>query len=328
MPLHSSSRSGAVASSKSSSSTKTSAAGGANVSVGSRSQVTGRQLGRAAVRALNKNAEVADEYLDAVESATSLSDLSSLASSAFVLGRVERNPGGGRLKVLLQTGAAGQDVTISGNLRFKGAASKKTDRANCFCANDVIVIRGGLASSKLTAAAASRVRRVFVKYGLSFPAGFFLSGVAAEEAADEDFEFDRSDEEAEEAAMEVARLEEERRKASVKNGGSRGGRRIDGRALVNEALFASAVVADAEAEEDDEAEEAEATMKKAEAKEKASLNRAERRAAALAAQAASEADVADFALYADCGRDEDVYASVALPGNVDKAWDEVDIDAI
>ena len=325
MPLHSSSRSGADASKSSSSktSTKTYAAGGANVSVGSRSQVTGRQLGRAAVRALNKNAEVADEYLDAVESATSLSDLSSLASSAFVLGRVERNPGGGRLKVLLQTGAGGQDVTISGNLRFKGAASKKTDRANCFCANDVIVIRGGLASSKLTAAAASRVRRVFVKYGLSFPAGFFVAGAAAAEAADEDFEFDRSEEEAEEAVAETARH------VAKNGGGSKGGRRIDGRALVNEALFASAVVADAEAE-DDEAEEAEATMEKAkaEAKAKASLNRAERRAAALAAQAAAEADVADFALYAECARDEEAFASVALPGNVDKAWDEVDIDAI
>ena len=43
-----------------------------------RSAVTGRQMGRGAVRAMNKNANVAENFMDSVEDATSRVELQAL----------------------------------------------------------------------------------------------------------------------------------------------------------------------------------------------------------------------------------------------------------
>lgn len=352
MPSHSTpkSHSGAAAPKTKKTASSSSAGGGEGAAV-TRSAVTGRQLGKAAVRSLNKNAEAAQEYLDSIEEVTSLSDLQALAASAMLLARVARPLGAGRLAVQLQTGGEPVDVPIGGNVRFKGRAGTKTDRANCMCANDIILVRGGLAAAKLSPAAASRVKRVFTKHGLSVPAGFFALGAAdAHDGAEGGFDFDRSEEESEEAELEAERVAEEGRRARVKSGGAaRGGRSLGGagRALVADAL--DAIGADA----DENAEEAGLTLEEAEARaarnaakavvrEAGALNRAERRAAAASAAAAaaasaSAADASAFALYGDADEEAaeaeaEAAAAYRHQPKPTKGWeelaDEIDIDAI
>jgi len=159
-----------------------------------RSQATGTKLGKGARRAINKNADCVKDYLQIVASASTSSDLKAmLEEEALTLARVTRGTGGGRLEVHLQDGMEGVSVPICGTLKFKGRSSTKTDRANCMCAGDVIIIRGSFASAKLTPSDASAVKRKFDKLGMAVPMGFFASvGEIVEEEA---FEFDREKEE-------------------------------------------------------------------------------------------------------------------------------------
>jgi len=193
--------------------TKESAAGGG----ASRSAATGVKMGKGARRALLKNAECVDEFLDAIAAAEAVERRSpagaaagaealeqALTRNALTLGRVTRSTGAGRLEVTLQTGETGVSVPIAGTVKFKGRSGTKTDRANCMCANDIIVIRGSFANAKVSAAAAAQIRRAFTHFQITTPAGFFAF---AEDAADAEdgYEFDRSEEEAAEAA-EIAAL--------------------------------------------------------------------------------------------------------------------------
>lgn len=162
-----------------------------------RSQATGTKLGKGARRAINKNSDCVKDYLQIVASAqTSAQLVETLEEEALTLARVTRGTGGGRLEVHLQDGTEGVSVPISGTLKFKGRSNTKTDRANCMCAGDVIIIRGSFASAKLSPSDASAVRRKFDKLGLSIPMGFFAAtGEIKEEEA---FEFDRTEEAREE----------------------------------------------------------------------------------------------------------------------------------
>jgi hypothetical protein len=333
MPLHSSSR-GADGSR-----TKTKSAAGGAVSVaGTRSAVTGHKVGRAAARAIAKNADNAEEYLEAVESAVSLADLQELGREHTLIARVERNPGGGHLKVTLQTGEAAMDVSITGTLRFRGAAAKKTDRPNCFCANDIIIVDAGLAVSKLSSAQIARVRRVFSKHGLDVPRGFFSAGDAFAAAEEEDFEFDRSDEERAEAeaAAEAAAARARSLLLKKQAAAGRGPRLNTGR---NQDAVTAALDAEVHAaeerrrrEEEDAADflldAAAAVAAAAAAAGGGGPSRAERRAAQRAA-AEKDADEAElFDLYGAAAKEALFDADVVLPNRADKSWDEVDVDAI
>lgn len=293
MPAHtkSKSHSGADAAPKPK---KGPAAGGAGKT---RSAVTGRQLGRAAIRSLNKNADRAEEYLDSVLSASSLSDLQALIDTSRILARVTRAVGAGRLTVTLQTGETEVNIRISGTLRFHGSASKKTDRDNCMCVGDIILVDGGSATAKLSACAANRIKRVYSEFGMSAPAGFFSRRGDEEASADAggDFEWDRSEEEAREAAEEAARKAEEARKAIVRAGGAgRGGLPKPRRAVteaVEEGLAigggAVAVEPVAAAEEEEEFDLFADAEPEKPVVDRSAPNRAERRAAAAAARAAA-----------------------------------------
>jgi len=201
-----------------------------------RSQATGVKMGKGARRALSKNADCIDNFLSIVQSARTIDELSNgLCQDALTLARVTRSTGAGRLEVTAlnieacalpstraTTSVAEEccSVPICGTLKFKGASRKKTDRANCMCTGDVIVLRGGLASGKMSAAAASVVRRNFERFGMVFPGGFFASTVdtpATEEAGG--FEFDRSEElAAEEAEVAAMRAETARARAARAGG--------------------------------------------------------------------------------------------------------------
>ena len=136
-----------------------------------------------------------------------------VTESKLILGRVTRNLGCNSLKVLFQQAVGGElegVVGIAGTIHIKGRANTKTDKSNCMCAGDHVVIDGGMASSKLTAAQSDSVMRTFARLGLRVPGGFFSGSVsvatAIEVEADEgDFEWDRGEEAAVEAAAEAAR---------------------------------------------------------------------------------------------------------------------------
>lgn len=191
---------------------KESAAGGG---AASRSAVTGVKMGKGARRALLKNAECVEEFLGVVADAGTMERKmtqaeagawleQTLTRSALVLGRVTRSTGAGRLEVTLQTGEKGVSVPIAGTVKFRGKSGTKTDRANCMCVNDIIVIRGSFANAKVSAGAAAQIRRAFEHFGVATPAGFFAFAEDAAEAED-GYEFDRSEEQAAEAA-EIAAL--------------------------------------------------------------------------------------------------------------------------
>lgn len=181
---------------------------------GGRSQVTGVKLGKGARRALTKNADCVDEFLSIVSSSPTAAFLEvALEKESLQLARVERSTGCGRLQVTLQDGTTGVSVPISGTIKFKGRSNTKADRANCMCADDVIVIRGSFASAKVSPAAAAFIRKHYEAKGIKTPRGFFSSAVEEEEekqmggnvGGGGGFEFDRDDELAGEEA-EVAAL--------------------------------------------------------------------------------------------------------------------------
>jgi hypothetical protein len=195
---------------------KKSSAGG-----GGRSAATGVKIGKGAARAIGKNAECVDEVLDIFDSArkatvpwTPLQITQSFEMAALQLGRVTRATGCGRLEVTLQDGTTGVSVPIAGTIKFKGRAGTKGDRANCMGVGDIIIVRGGLASAKVSTGAASLLKREFERYGIRVPGGFFVSAteaaVAGAGAADDGYEFDR----AEEVAAETKELAEIREAAA------------------------------------------------------------------------------------------------------------------
>jgi hypothetical protein len=344
MPSHTKPKSHSGATADSKPKTKSPAAGGAGKT---RSAVTGRQLGRAAIRSLNKNADRGEEYLHSVLSASSLSSLQALIDSSKILARVTRATGAGRLVVTLQTGETEVSTRISGTLRFKGAASRKTDRENCMCVNDIILVDGGSAASKLSPTAAGRVKRVFAEHGYSVPAGFFAragDGEAAGDEEDDGFDWDRSDEEAAEIAEEVERKAEEARKAIVRAGGAgRGGAPKAGRGLAEAIAAAAEPVAEERVEDDGGFDlfSAGAAPAAAAVVDRTGPNRAERRAAAAAAAEAAAATAVVAAerrawLMAAAAAEEreaalDAARRVVLPVP-NKSWeelaDEIDVDAI
>lgn len=207
--------------------------GSSSAAGGGRSAVTGTKLGKGARRALNKNADCIDNFLCIVNSANTLTNLTDwLDAEALTVGRVTRSTGCGRLEVtVLDIEAAanssvgrpvaveGASIPICGTLKFKGRSNTKSDRANCMCVGDVIVVRGGLASAKCSAAAADAVQRVFDRLGVKYPKSFFAATASsaaaeAEEGAEFGFVFDRSEELAAEE-KEVAALRAETARASA-----------------------------------------------------------------------------------------------------------------
>ena len=182
--------------SKSETSKKTpSPAGGAGRSV------TGRALGKGAIRALTKNAECVDEYMYICDRAHSRSDLTDrLGSAALILARVTRTVGGGRVVVQLMDGTENVSVPIGGSIKMKGRAATKTDRANCMCQGDLVVVRGGIAAGKMSAASAAHVSAIFADLEVSVPKSFFGLSCMGSDSDGEEFEFDRTDQLAAETA--------------------------------------------------------------------------------------------------------------------------------
>lgn len=149
--------------------------GGGDWTIATRTLVSGRQLGKSAIHALHKNSrtiQIVEELLR--ESKNLVTDL---IKSAITFGRVVRPIGAGRLEVVVLTFdksvSSIERIPIAKTMRFKGIASNKTDRANCMCGGDMIVICGGFASAKLPLVTVDLIQIAFRDAGIYAPKGFF-----------------------------------------------------------------------------------------------------------------------------------------------------------
>ena len=212
MPTHTQSKSTDTASKPK----KIPVAGGA----GARSQATGRPLGKAGIRGLTKNAECVDNYLRICSAAAASNVLAdSLRRECLMLARVTRTVGGGRVVVQLLDGTADVSVPIGGSIKMKGRAATKTDRSNCMCQGDMVVVRGAQAAGKVSASAAAQIRAYFDDLSVAYPKGFFTATGSAEAEDDEfAYEWDRSDQAARETAEVAAARALAARKSALRSG--------------------------------------------------------------------------------------------------------------
>ena len=270
-------------------------------------RVGGKKVNGGAAKAVSKNQDAVADYLYRAESAESVSDLVSLRKGSFLIARVSQNTGSG-VKVLLETQAAADTpvfVPFAKSIRFHGHAATKTDRANCMCAHDLVLVSGGFAAAKFSPVARLRLKKVFDRFTVSVPKGFFAAAPSLNgeyEEDDEDcvggFQFDRSDEAEMEAAAEEERKAEEARRVRLRTGGGGNGRVRSSDAVrktLREELEALQAVSKKRVAEDEAPpppqEESEAEEDIAAASGSKGPNRAERRAAAsrAAEEAAEEA---------------------------------------
>jgi hypothetical protein len=233
----------------------------------------GRPLGKAALRALGKNAEAVNTVLNLLERDCALEE------HHLALAKAVRPSGAGWMMVSFMDAEPGEEVNmpLKGAIRFKGRSANKGDRGNCVTPGDIIVVDGAQIAAKVSRVCCFIIRLHLERLRIPFPKKFFDSAAGAEEEAsdEEEWEWDR-DEEAEEAE---AREETERRAAELRAYRLRHG--LAPTAEVDEDVVA--VEAKLEAAEEEEEEPIEAAAPAAAGGGKAGPNRAERRAAAAAA---------------------------------------------
>lgn len=241
----------------------------------------GRPLGKAALRALGKNAEAVNTVLNLLESDCDLEE------HHLALAKAVRPSGAGWMMVSFMDAETGEEVNmpLKGAIRFKGRSANKGDRGNCVTPGDIVVVDGAQIAAKVSRVASFLIRLHLERLRIPFPKKFFetAAGADEEESEDEGFDWER-DEEAEEAeaAEEMARRAEEQRAYRLRHG-------LPANAEVDEDVVA--VEAKLEAEEEEEVFEEAPPAPAAAGGGKAALpNRAERRAAKAAAVSATEAE--------------------------------------
>ena len=146
-------------------------------------------MGKGAARSLAKNDGCVDSYIrilyapgPAAGSKVSSSKVEEvLRDAALILARVTRTPGCGRVEVTLQDGTTGVSVPIAGTIKMRGRASTKTDRANCMCVGDVILLRGGIASAKVSSRSLGLIQRQLKELEIVYSTALFAPKTVAEE---------------------------------------------------------------------------------------------------------------------------------------------------
>jgi len=189
--------------SKSSGSGSGSAGGGASKSrdAPGRAAGGGKKLGKGAKRAIEKNCEAVEDFVELLEGEAVRKDADLLA--ALCVGRVLKPLGHGRFQLMDQTGTE-SNVAVGGTLRAKkqNAASE-----TCIHMGDLVLVDGGLIKGRLSAAVVRRVQEAYRALEIRVAPGLFVEGGAAAEegGAGETWEFDRSEEAAAEAAAAAER---------------------------------------------------------------------------------------------------------------------------
>jgi hypothetical protein len=134
-------------------------------------------MGKGAARAIAKNEECVEHYSRIIFKAdqTAAVATGTLRDAGLELARVTRTPGCGRLTVTLQDGTKEVSVPIGGTVKMRGHAGTKTDRANCMCVGDTVVLRGGIASAKLSGKAAALIKHQLKALNIVFCSALFAA---------------------------------------------------------------------------------------------------------------------------------------------------------
>lgn len=140
-----------------------------------RSQATGRQLGKADLRAARKNADCISEYMYAIDNSSSASEFVEQTDALHsVIARVVRGFGAGRFEVAIVDGTT-ERVRVAGSISLRGHAATKTDRDNCMCVGDYILVRAGLAAAKVPMGDVESIHAFYDKHKIPYPRHFFGS---------------------------------------------------------------------------------------------------------------------------------------------------------
>jgi hypothetical protein len=135
------------------------------------------------------------------------------------LARVIKPLGANDLSVVYFTGGDEKRVHIARGVTSRGSSATKTDQVNSMHGGSIIVVDGGLASGKFSKGDLSTLRHAFDTLGVRVPEGFFADSSAAIigsgsfAVADDGFDFDYSDEAAADAMERAAAAEARKSKA-------------------------------------------------------------------------------------------------------------------
>ena len=155
----------------------------------------GRILGKRELKGMRKNNARLDEYFNALtDSSTRDAFEAKMAHDAWLLARVTRQLGAGRVEVITQEGSK-ENVVISGSLKVKGKAAHKTDCEFVMLVNDVVLLHGPQIAAKLHHDEYALVIKEFARLSIVVPVkGFFAEGSMDLDAELEDvgFEWDSS----------------------------------------------------------------------------------------------------------------------------------------
>ena len=191
-------------SAKSKSSERSGSTGGAGGGSKSRVAGGGKKLGKGAKRAIEKNCEAVEDFVELLEGEEVRKDADLL--SALCVGRVLKPLGHGRFQLMDQTGTE-SNVAVAGTLR---ARKQNAASDTCIHTGDLVLVDGGLIKGRLSAAMVRRVQEAYRELEIRVTPGLVVEGGAEEGGAGagggETWEFDRS----EEAAAEAAEAEERR----------------------------------------------------------------------------------------------------------------------
>jgi len=166
-------------------------------------------MGKGAARAIAKNEECVEHYSRIIFKAeqTATEATRTLRDAGLELARVTRTPGCGRLTVTLQDGTTDVSVPIGGTVKMRGHAGTKTDRANCMCVGDTVVLRGGIASAKLSGKAAALIKHQLKALNIVFSAALFAAEKSSAGSGSEDDLFEEAATETDLAAAAEAAAE-------------------------------------------------------------------------------------------------------------------------
>jgi len=184
-------------------------------------KVGGKKAGKAALGAARRMAETATDVFRFLEARgkTGAQVITQMEDhEAIILAQITKNPGGGRMQVVLRDGTVPDPVRICRPLQVKGRANPKA-WAQIMRVGDVAVIVKGDIEGKLTPAQCARAQTAMERLGIPFTRGFFTSSRPEEaDVLDEVFTFDREAEAIAEERAEEARQLVEARAWAVFNG--------------------------------------------------------------------------------------------------------------
>ena len=152
-----------------------------------------RPVGKRHARATRANDNRLTAFMKAMDTATSMADLSDyMTHTASQLARVVKNCGGRQLEVQLQDGTT-LKARVSGTLGVHGRVANKTHMGYVMFPGDVILITGGMAAAKVPKGVYPHLQAQLERLKVVTPKGFFAIGDAKEEeAADDGWSWDIS----------------------------------------------------------------------------------------------------------------------------------------